>query len=79
MIGHHDVATSSLSYGSDHVGESVSLRRQEIMDAAAVRALPKGTALLLATGLKPTLVKLLPWYQGPRATEIAAAIKKATQ
>ena len=32
-----------------------------------------GTALLLATGIKPALIHLTPWYLGPRAGEITAA------
>lgn len=76
MVGQHDVSVSSVSY-AERTSESVSLRRQEILDAAAIRALPRGSALLLATGMKPALVNLKPWYKSPRAKEIGTAFKKA--
>ncbi|WP_217179873.1 hypothetical protein [Streptomyces sp. AC495_CC817] len=41
--------------------------------ADRIRALPKGTALLLATGVKPALVRLRPWYAEPGADRIALA------
>ena len=40
-------------------------------------ALPKGTALLLSTGARPALIRTLPWYTGPRAGAINAAIGRA--
>jgi type IV secretory pathway TraG/TraD family ATPase VirD4 len=70
LVGQHDVPVRSVSYGEGRASESISLRRQDILEPAAVRALPPGTALLLATGIKPALVKLTPWYAGPRAAEI---------
>jgi type IV secretory pathway TraG/TraD family ATPase VirD4 len=73
LVGQHDVPVRSVSYGGDgRASEQVSLRRQDILEPAAIRALPPGTALLLATGIKPALLKLTPWYSGPRADEITA-------
>jgi len=57
----------------------VSLRRQDILEPAAIRALPPGTALLLATGIKPALIHLTPWYAGPRATQITQALRAAEE
>ena len=73
LVGQHDVPVRTLSYGDGRASESVSLRRQDILEPAAIRALPPGTALLLATGIKPALIHLTPWYAGPRAAEITAA------
>ena len=70
LVGQHDVPVRTLNYGDGRVSESVSLRRQDILEPAAIRALPPGTALLLATGIKPALIHLTPWYAGPRAAEI---------
>jgi type IV secretory pathway TraG/TraD family ATPase VirD4 len=72
LVGQHDVPVRSVSYSDGKASESVSLRRQDILEPAAIRAIPPGTALLLATGIKPALLKLRPWYQGPRAAEITA-------
>jgi type IV secretory pathway TraG/TraD family ATPase VirD4 len=72
LVGTHDVPVRSVSYSDGRASESISLRRQDILEPAAIRAIPPGTALLLATGIKPALVKLNPWYEGPRVAEITA-------
>ncbi|MFB4298454.1 type IV secretory system conjugative DNA transfer family protein [Actinomadura sp. NTSP31] len=77
LIGQHDVPVRSITYNDGRASEQISLRRQEILDAADIRALPKGTALLLATGTKPALIRLRPWYRSPHATAINTAIKNA--
>ena len=81
LVGDHDVLTVSRSTGGRRTGASrtASTRSQRILPAAAIRQLPKGSALLLATGTKPAMIQLQPWYTGPRAeeiTEAAAAAKK---
>ena len=77
LVGHHDVPVRSVTYGDGRTTEQISLRRQEILEASAIRALPAGTALLLATGTKPALVRLRPWYRGPHADRINQAIQAA--
>ncbi|TDD84309.1 hypothetical protein E1298_20115 [Actinomadura rubrisoli] len=77
LIGQHDVPVRSLTYTDGRASEQISLRRQEILEAADIRALPTGTALLLATGTKPALIRLRPWYQSLHAAPIARAIKTA--
>jgi type IV secretory pathway TraG/TraD family ATPase VirD4 len=77
LIGDHDVTTVSLSTGDGRASRSRSLRQQRILPAAAIRALPKGQALVWLTGAKVALVDTLPWYTGPRATQIAAQVAAA--
>ena len=74
LVGDHDVLTVSRS-GGGRGGSSRThaTRQQRILPASAIRELPKGRALLLATGSKPALLTLQPWYTGPRAGEITAA------
>ncbi len=79
LVGQHDVPVRTVSYGEGRASESLSLRRQDILEPAAIRALPPGTALLLATGIKPALIRLSPWYAGPRAAEITQAQRTAQQ
>jgi type IV secretory pathway TraG/TraD family ATPase VirD4 len=79
LVGQHDVPVRTVNYGDGRASESVSLRRQDILEPAAIRALPPGTALLLATGIKPALIQLTPWYSGPRAAEISSAMTAAQQ
>lgn len=77
LIGQHDVPARSITYSDGRTSEQISLRRQDILEAADIRALPTGTALLLATGTKPALIRLRPWYAGPHAAAINTAIKTA--
>ena len=77
LTGQHDVPVISVSYGDGRASQQVSLRRQEILDAADIRALAPGSALLLATGARPALISLRPWYSGPHAPQITAAIGRA--
>jgi len=77
LVGQHDVPVRSASYGDGRASTQISLRRQDILQAADIRALPPGTALLLATGARPALIQLRPWYAGPGAERIAAAIHRA--
>jgi type IV secretory pathway TraG/TraD family ATPase VirD4 len=77
LVGQHDVPVVSVTYGDGRTSQQVSLRRQEILEAADIRALAPGSALLLATGARPALINLRPWYAGPGASRITAAIAQA--
>lgn len=77
LVGQHDVPVRSASYGDGRASEQISLRRQDILEPADIRALPQGTALLLATGARPALIGLRPWYQGRDAARIASAVRQA--
>ncbi|GHH88293.1 type IV secretory system conjugative DNA transfer family protein [Streptomyces capitiformicae] len=73
LVGEHDVSTISYSKSKDGRSRSTSYRLERILPADRIRALPKGTALLLATGIKPAMVRLRPWYAEPGADRIQAA------
>ncbi len=77
LVGDHDVSTVSVSTGQGKRNTSTSLRQQRVLTAAQIRALPKGRALLLATGAKPAMVRLRPFYAGPDAALISTAITDA--
>src|SRR5699024_2270699 len=77
LIGQHDVPVKSISYADGRASEQVSLRRQDILEPADIRALRTGTAVLLATGIPPVLIDLTPYYQGVDATGIDAAARTA--
>jgi type IV secretory pathway TraG/TraD family ATPase VirD4 len=81
LLGEHDVPVASYSRGGRDrtLTESVSLRRQRILPPDKIRALRKGTALLLATGCPGAVIELQPWFTGPRARDIAAAEAAATK
>ncbi|MGP3973553.1 type IV secretory system conjugative DNA transfer family protein [Streptomyces sp. 8N114] len=79
LVGQRDVKTPSYSSGKDGGSRSVSYRLDPILPPDKIRALPKGTALLLATGIRPALIRLRPWYKEPGAAAISAAAKAETE
>jgi len=78
LIGDHDVAVRSFSDGDRSRSTSTSLRRQRVLPPEDIRALPRGMALLMATGTRVALLHLRPSYSGPRRDEIAEAVAVAS-
>jgi len=78
LIGDHDVAIRSFSDGDRSRSTSTSLRRQRVLPPEDIRALPRGMALLMATGTRVALLHLRPSYSGPRRGEIAEAVAGAS-
>ncbi|MGW4051373.1 type IV secretory system conjugative DNA transfer family protein [Streptomyces sp. NPDC004779] len=79
MVGDHDVETVSTSHSESGKSTSVSMRQERILPADAIRALPKGSALCLATGMRVAMLDLRPWYAEPGADELAAASARASK
>ncbi|GIJ75750.1 Type IV secretory pathway, VirD4 component, TraG/TraD family ATPase [Micromonospora phaseoli] len=79
LVGQHDVRTPSYSRSKEGSSRSVSYRQEQVLPADKIRALPKGTALLLATGVRPALIRLRPWYKEPGAGVISAAARAEVQ
>ncbi|WP_432104140.1 type IV secretory system conjugative DNA transfer family protein [Streptomyces sp. bgisy091] len=79
LIGDHDVETTSTSHSESGKSTSVSMRQERILPADAIRALPKGTALCFATGLRAAMLDLRPWYREPGAQELSKASARASQ
>ena len=78
IIGEHDVATASMNRDANgHSSWNTSIQRRRILDPGQVRALPRGQALLLATGATPAMVELQPWYTGPGAARISSELATA--
>ena len=78
LVGQHEVTMRSLGLGEGRgVSENLQLHRRPILEPADVRAVPKGTALLLTSGNRPALLQLRNWFSGPRAAEISASIDRA--
>ncbi|MGW2255129.1 type IV secretory system conjugative DNA transfer family protein [Kitasatospora sp. NPDC001660] len=78
LVGTHLVTETSVSRSSSGRSVSTSRRRERVMEAAEIRAMPKGRALLLATGTRVAMIKLRPWYNEPDAAELAASEKTET-
>ncbi|MFF0728746.1 type IV secretory system conjugative DNA transfer family protein [Streptomyces sp. NPDC004134] len=78
LVGNRDVRTPSVSRSKDGTSRSYSYRLDPVLPADRIRALPKGTALLLATGVRPALIRLRPWYKEAGAGAVSAAAKAET-
>ena len=77
LIGHHDVPVRSITVGDGRASEQISYQRRMILEAADIRAMEQGTALLLASGSRPALLDLRPWHARPDAPQIDAARLRA--
>jgi len=78
LVGMHNVTLTSSN--RDHHGYSswsTSIQERRILEPGAIRSIPVGRALLLATGSKVAMIDLLPWYEGPHANAVAADQKAA--
>ena len=79
LIGTYDRTTRSVSSRSGGVSGqnsvSTQITRESIMDVADLAALPKGRAIVLSSGNRPTLVETLPWMSGPHRAAVEASIR----
>jgi type IV secretory pathway TraG/TraD family ATPase VirD4 len=73
LVGEHDVTIRTVTYGDRRRNDSLTVRRQRILGPEDIRALPRGTTLLFATGTRVARIHLLPYFRGPHASEIDAA------
>ncbi|MGW2545035.1 type IV secretory system conjugative DNA transfer family protein [Kitasatospora sp. NPDC001574] len=78
LVGEHDVESVSHSTSESGRSTSTSMRQERILPPDQIRALKKGTALLLATGIKPAMLELRPWYKEPGAGAIGKASSQQT-
>lgn len=74
MIGDHDRLASSASYGREHRNVSHQLQRERILDVADLAALPRGRAVVIGSGSRPTLIRTQPWMSGAQASAVRASI-----
>lgn len=68
-----------MSTSEDGKSTSVSMRTERILPPDAIRALPKGKVLLLATGIRVAMLNLKPWYKEPSAKVVGPASARATK
>lgn len=73
-IGQYDRLSSSTSYGRGQRTVSQQLHRERIMDVDDLAALPKGRAVVLASGSRPTLIRTQPWMTAAYAADVLASI-----
>jgi len=75
LVGDFDLNTVSVSHGRGGRSASHATRRERIMEVAELGALPKGRAIVFASGARATLVRTLPWMSGPHADAVRASIR----
>jgi type IV secretory pathway TraG/TraD family ATPase VirD4 len=74
LVGEHDKSTTSVNVGQGIRSTSQQLRRERTLDVSELAALPRGRAVVFASGAPATLVETIPWTKGPRAAEVQASI-----
>lgn len=73
-IGDYDRLLTSSSHSRGQRTISQQLNRERILDVADLAAMPKGRAVVLASGSRPALIRTQPWMSGPYASEVRASI-----
>ena len=66
----------SAAYAKGGRSTTHATQRERILDVADLAALPKGRAIVLASGAPPVLVRTLPWMTGPRAGEVRLSLRE---
>ena len=74
LIGDFDLTTTSVSHGRGGRSTNRATRRERVLDVADLSALPKGRAIVLASGAPAVLAHTLPWMTGPHAEAVQASI-----
>src|SRR3546814_7964397 len=74
MIGDYDRRTTSTSVGRGSRSTSHGIQRERTLDIADLGALPRGRAVVFASGAPATLVETVPWMNGPHAAALRASI-----
>jgi hypothetical protein len=73
LVGPHEVRRRSTSSSRTGSSTSYSTALEPIFTVADLQSLPRGRALLLSAGNRPTLLRAVPWMDGPHAEAITAS------
>lgn len=76
VIGDRDRQTSTTSYTRGQRTVSNNVNRERIMDVDDLTALPKGRAIVFASGSRPVLAKTIPWMAGAHADAVKESIRR---
>jgi type IV secretory pathway TraG/TraD family ATPase VirD4 len=79
LIGDYEARTTSVSVQHGRGGgrsTTTSTRVERILEVADLAALPIGRAVVFASGSRPILVQTEPWYAGPQADRVRAAMAR---
>jgi type IV secretory pathway TraG/TraD family ATPase VirD4 len=79
LVGDFEPETTSISVQrgvSRSHSTSVSTRVEKILEVSDLAALPRGRALLFASGTRPVLIETEPWQKGPHAEKVRASLAR---
>lgn len=76
LIGEYEKTQRSVQTGRGQRSVSEQVQRERIMTVDELSALPKGRAVVLASGSRPTLVRTVPWMIKPYADEVRESISQ---
>jgi type IV secretory pathway TraG/TraD family ATPase VirD4 len=70
--------SANVQYGHGQRTRSTNtdVRPENILDVADLAALPRGRAVVFASGTRPALVRIMPWQTGPYAAQVRASLKR---
>ena len=74
LVGDYDRLMSSTSYGAGRRTVSRQMHKEPILTVSDLAAMPRGRAVVFASGARPTLVRTVPWMEGPHAQAVRASI-----
>lgn len=65
----------SVKFG-DHRSFGLASRAEPVLDAADLLSMPRGRAFVQMSGSRPTLVRTVPWWEGPYADRIRESLAR---
>lgn len=65
LIGEYERPNQTVSHGKSGRQVSTQYQRERILDVADLQAMPRGRAVVLASGARAALVQTVPWMNGP--------------
>ncbi|NQX37107.1 type IV secretory system conjugative DNA transfer family protein [Herbiconiux sp. VKM Ac-2851] len=74
LVGDYDKHTSSTSVGQGHRSTSHEIHRERTLDVSELSGMPRGRAVVFASGAPATLIETVPWMRGPHADSVRASI-----
>ena len=72
----YSVVSVSRNRNSGSSRSTDSDRKDRILDVSDLAALPRGRAVVFASGAPAVLVETIPWYLGKNAAAVTASLKK---
>lgn len=76
-IGDRELRTETVTRGDGRPSFAVGHQSERILDVSELAALPRGRAIVVASGSRPALIRTTPWWDGPHAEAVRASIGAA--